>query len=321
MPRGVRHSLHSGVSSIQLLGDVNIETLARPPRIGRDSGCGCPGCETSVRTIDTTYPQQIEPVYTKAQWDAFLGDINRSMSSTAVPPCPLVLGLCLPPVLCFFWYCRDSRAQEREESVLSRIEEENAKLALVGLQWSEPFFTHGTCCCFKRIPTLRGSIELQMNLAVRTQYELDNPQTHQFMANILVERSQAASAVAAAQEKSRSKRNTVADPALEEIQTRLMNRQVTLVRRASMSTGKGTGDPLLVGGAAPIESLLATPSHAHATGMLATPTHGGGGGGHGGDPTSAANQSSRWATDSPKIKPSFVAVFPDEPAPVVQEMN
>ena len=316
MPRGVRHSLHSGVSSIQLLGDVNIETLARPPRVGRDSGCGCPGCETSVRLIDAKYPTAIEPVYTKAQWDSFIGDINRALTETAVPPCPLLLGVCLPPVLCFFWYCRDSRSQEREESVMSRIEEENAKLALVGLQWSEPFFTHGNSLCFKRIPTLRGSIELQMNLAVRTQYELDNPQTHQFMANILVERSQAASAVTAAQEKSR---NRVADPALEEIQAKLLNRQVTLVRRASMSTGKGPGDPLLAGGAHPIESL---PSHHATAGMPATPTQGGGGGGGGGgDPTSAANQSQRWATDSPKIKPTFMPVFPDEPAPVVQEMN
>jgi hypothetical protein len=276
------------VSSIQLLGDVNLEVLARPPRIGEDSAFGCPGCQSEDRLIDVTYPPLLAPLYSEAQYSAFLDSLNDALSSTSVPPCPLALGaLVLPlPLGCLFWYCRDSRALEREEAVATLIEQENARLARRGLQWTEAQWTQPrvcprssccysccggrdccSCCSFlKTVPALRGTLTLHLNIQVRASFELDNPTAPQYLANLLLERSQKLAALARTGTATGPPRtltggssffsggsmdfgsssddpNSVimlaggAHQPLDETQARLLHRQVTIVRKASLSRG------------------------------------------------------------------------------------
>lgn len=271
---------------------MNLENLARPPRVGYDSGCGCPGCQSHTRLIDASYPQHLTDVYPQEQWDNFLSSINSSLADTAVPICPLALCAVLPPALCMLWYCRDSRAAEREEAVQSRINAENERLALVGLQWSDASFLHSSLCCIRNVPILRGSLMLQMNVQRRTQYELDNPQAPQYLANVLLERSQRQPSRFSTTTAVRTGAQTprLIETTLDEAQQRLVTRQHTmLIRRASLSR---------VGGDASGASAL--PDSAR----WAQPVH--------------ALPNDDCLMDSPS-RPAFVAVMPDSP-PMAQDM-
>jgi len=252
MPRPVRHGLHSGVSSIQLLNDVNLEILARPLRVGADSGCGGPGCETEQRLLDESYPPLLGPLYPPAQYEAFVHSLNRALVETAVPTCPLFgLSVLVPPVCCLFWYWRESRALEREESLAQLIEAENSRLSRLGLQWTEAQFAHSSFCGVKAVPRLRGSVTLHLNVAVRAAYELGNPPAVQYLANKLLERSHrlvSQGSTALLMTPTAGAAVPLADPPalpeggmqqLDETQALLLQRQVTLVRKASMSRGGG----------------------------------------------------------------------------------
>jgi len=224
MPRPVRHRLHAGVSNVHLSVDdsyaTEYENLARPPRIGNDALCGCPnawcGMGGGIRSIDAdTYPEFLEHVYPKEQWDAFIEGLNDELRSTSIPPCPSSLLLAVPLLGwgCFYML-RDRSALEREDGVARRIEEENDRLALQGLKWTDVTWISGASsssfyssssstdstshsssssttllCCIRRIPNIRGSLTLQLDVAARTRFELDHPQAEQFLAKRLFQRA------------------------------------------------------------------------------------------------------------------------------------
>lgn len=233
MPRGVRHQMHSGVSSIALIGDMTRETIAKPSRIGVDSHCGLPGC-ASIRAISLEYPPDIAAVYPQAAWDHFLTQINQVLTTTSVPDCPCFLTACLPPACLLFWWCRKARTKDRVEAIQDLVEVENDRLLHQGLVWTEPIFTTDTFCGIRRIPQLRSSIKLQMDVVKRTEYELDNPQATQFLANKLLERSERHHETGAPL--TPVSRALQSEMLLDDAQQKLLTRQVTLHRRNSLQT-------------------------------------------------------------------------------------
>lgn len=292
MPRGVRHQMHSGVSSIALLGDMSRETIAKPTRVGQDSNCGFPGHALSSQQMSTDFPPDIAPVYSKAHWDRFLAQINDALISTSVPDFPCILTACLPPACLLFWWCRKARSKDRVELIQHAIEVENDRLLHQGLVWTEPVFHTRSMCGIKRIPELRSSIHLQLDVVKRTEYELDNPQMAQFLAEKLLERS----------EKQLQATTNPLTPTsakqpefiLDEAQQKLLTRQVTIQRRNSVtqhSTSRTNETPH--------DPTAATHSPAHAPHI--TPQ--------------AANE--RWAEP---VKPNFQAIVPDEtPSPPTKQ--
>jgi hypothetical protein len=224
------------ISPFQLLGDPNLEVVARPARIGEDSVCGLPGCSVSDRLFDMEYPTHLAGVYSQLQWDMFLGGINNILESTSSPDCPIMPVAFVPPFCCFVWWWRREKATDRIEAINALVADENEKIARVGLLWSEPKWIHSTTCGMKGAPTLKGSVVLQMDVARRTQFELDNPQTTQFLGSLLFERTE----MAAASGHDVVSRNAFSGTysksgksSMDADQSKLLQRQITLGRKSS----------------------------------------------------------------------------------------
>jgi hypothetical protein len=159
--------------------------------VGEEGQCGCPGHQFSIRLLDVTYPPALAPLYSEGEWNTFIAGINESLTSTAVPSCPLCFLMPMPPICCLLPWLRDSNAAEREEQIQTRIEKENTRLVRVGLQWSDAEFIQGSTCGLRSIPLLKSTLTLSLDLEARASFELDNPQATQWMAQKLVEQSQA----------------------------------------------------------------------------------------------------------------------------------
>ena len=264
MPRGIRLSIHAGISSMKMMDIENLDKqlLARVhyTTVGDEALWGIPGRSMS-KQLNMEYPTELEHVYPPAQWKAFLTSLNHKLMTTSLPQFPMLCCAPVPPVCCLYAYWHTTCSKDRREHLEALIEAENERIMRMGLMWTDPVFTNKSCCGIQRQPELKLGLTLYMNVSQRTQFELDNPQTEQFLANRLLEQAELIEAATAAL-KSHSSNSVInisttnltsddaavipsamhVDPILDPAQSKLLHRQATIVRRNSLLSRKSASE-------------------------------------------------------------------------------
>jgi hypothetical protein len=115
--------------------------------------------------VDKTAPPSVADIYTQAEWDLMVHEMNEIMYSTHCPMFPCAFFCCLP-FACALSCCQS----RRKEQLAAFIARQNLRMNPMGLEWIH------TPLRMQHFQTDRMLAALRWNTQTRPAWEANNPQ-------------------------------------------------------------------------------------------------------------------------------------------------